>query len=169
MGAAWAALSGPAEAQDWRALYLRGYEAAPEWAPPASAPVELGVDRVPIVIAGGRARVRVSFGGGRALATMVIDTGASVMSVSATLAKAMLDRGLAVRAGEIEIAQADGTIGMKDRIIIKSVKVGDRSIGAVEAIINPDGVEMLLPFGVLAGGGRFTIDVRAGLLIFGGG
>jgi hypothetical protein len=177
-GAALAALGCSAQAQDanWRELYQRGYNAAPEasLAPddgsyfPAAPHVILAPTIVPISIDRGRARVEVKFPD-YVHQRMVIDTGASVMSVSKALAHGLLGRGLASSAGQVEIAQADGTVGTKDRIIIHWLMIGDRSMSNIEAIINPDDVEMLLPFGVLAQAGRFTIDVSARLLIFGGG
>lgn len=171
-GAALAAFS-CAQAQDWREIYERGYRAAPEAAleaPPAQVdgPAFLAPNVVPIVIEGGRAHVGVTFGDDPACWMMVIDTGASIMGVSKSLAATLVGRGLASAQGTMTIALADGTPIVREGILIHRLNIGNRVLRGVEAIVNPNGVEMLLPFGVLSSAGRFTIDVRAHLLIFGG-
>ena len=162
-------------AQDWRELYQRGYGAAPEASLDFGAPEEqpphviMAPTILPISIIDGRAGVQVDFGGGRVSATMIIDTGASIMSVSESLAFKLAARHDATFAPDIKIAMADGRAEMKARIVIHLFSLGGLVFRETEAIVNPDGIQMLLPFDVLAKAGRFTIDVGAKLLIFGGG
>lgn len=154
---------------------------APRWAPPPQAslapppppqpvtvPSSGSGDVVPIAVDHGRARVAVSFAEYPLPQTMVIDTGASIMSVTNELAAALIDRGMAYRMDEqTNICLADGACQMRDQIMIRKISIGGRTVFDVPAIMVPDNVEMLLPFGVLNQAGKFTIDTERGLLIFG--
>jgi hypothetical protein len=142
--------------------------APPPPAQPVVAPPSSGGDIVPIAIDHGRARVAVNFANYPLPQTMVIDTGASIMSVTNELAAAMMDRGIAYRMDQqTNICLADGACQMRDQIMIHKLSIGGRTVMEVPAIMVPDDVEMLLPFGVLNQAGKFTIDSAKGLLIFG--
>jgi predicted aspartyl protease len=157
-GAAWAVFILPVAAWDTDCL-----------APPAPEAPMAGLDEaIPLDITD-RAHVGVGFGGALSQIPMVIDTGASIMSVSASLAGLLLRNGLAVENGRMLIRQADGMATSKERISVNALTVGGLVVRNVPAIINPDNVEMLLPFSFLANAGSFTIDVKHGFMVLGGG
>jgi hypothetical protein len=129
--------------------------------------VPAGGEAVPITIEGERAHIAVMFGDYPAAQPMVIDTGASIMSISAGLAAILVGRGDAVAGGWAQISLADGSSVLRQRVVIGKLMIGAHRVSGVEAIIHPDAADMLLPFGVLSRIGRFTIDARRGVLIFG--
>jgi gag-polyprotein putative aspartyl protease len=135
---------------------------------PIAAPPSNGGDIVPIVVDHGRARVAVNFADYPLPQTMVIDTGASIMSVTNELAAALIERDMAYRMDQqTNICLADGACRERDQIMIRKLSIGGRTVMDVPAIMVQDNVEMLLPFGVLNQVGKFTIDSAKGLLIFG--
>ncbi len=132
---------------------------------PVAAPPSGGGDIVPIVVDHGRARVAVNFANYPLPQTMVIDTGASIMSVTNELAAALIDRGMAYRMDQqTSICLADGACQARDQIMVRKLSIGGRTVIDVPAIMVQDNVEMLLPFGVLNQAGKFTIDSAKGLL-----
>jgi Aspartyl protease len=140
---------------------------------PAGAPVQLAPsaistgNSVPILVTANRALVAVTLGDFPLPQTMVIDTGASVMSIPRWLAVELAKRGEATFEGQINLCIADGSCTARDRVFISKVTVGSRVVENVEAGIAPDGADMLLPFSVITHAGRATIDTEKGLLIFG--
>jgi hypothetical protein len=141
--------------------------APPDPSPPVSAPLGSSANSVPIVVINDRARVAVSLGDYPLPQTMIVDTGASVMNLPRDLAAELIKRGVATADGTANICVADGTCNPRVRIWIDKVTVGPRVVEHVEAVVAPDGAEMLLPFSVITHGGRATIDTEKGLLIFG--
>ena len=151
----------------------------PRWSPPpqaslapppqpVAAPPPGGGDIVPIVVDHGRARVAVNFANYPLPQTMVIDTGASIMSVTNELAAALIERDMAYRMDQqTNICLADGACQERDQIMVRKLSIGGRTVMDVPAIMVEDNAEMLLPFGVLNQAGKFTIDSAKGLLIFG--
>lgn len=162
-GAALAALCSPAAGGDC----FGGFPIEGALTPVPGPPLELGApDSVPLEIEGDRARVKVKFGDYSI--PMVIDTGATVMSVNDTISKSLIRRRLARDDGLANIAMADGSLRAMRRLLLFHFSVGRKDFYGVKAVVEPDEAEMLLPFGVIAVTGRFTIDIPAGLLTFGG-
>jgi hypothetical protein len=141
--------------------------APPDPHPVLAPPVNAATDSVPIVVINERARVAVTLGDYPLPQTMVVDTGAAVMNIPRDLAAELIKRGVATADGELNVCVADGTCAPRVRIWIDKVTVGPRTVEHVQAIVAPDGSELLLPFSVITHGGRATIDTQKGLLIFG--
>jgi clan AA aspartic protease (TIGR02281 family) len=100
--------------------------------------------------------------------TMILDTGASRVSVNSSTAEALVYRGEARWGTPTMIRLADGSAHQNRTIIIGIVAVGSYSRMDVEAYVNDDdnGSEL---FGVafLNTAGRYTIDAQSGRLVLG--
>jgi clan AA aspartic protease (TIGR02281 family) len=148
-------------------------EAPPQIAPPpadvAAAPVPLPTsgDSVPIYVDRGGRAVRVDVQLGSMTQRMLIDTGATQLSVPKSVASDLLQRGEATldEAGQVTIA--DGSSRAQTFIRVATVRVGGHILHDIDAGVMPDGAEPLLGFPVLNQAGKFTIDTTAGQLIFG--
>ena len=81
----------------------------------------------------------------------MVDTGCAFpMSMPKVLANALLDRGLATRAGSTTTILADGKSSEVEVIMIKSVTVDSRGLQDVEAAVSPnDEAPILLGLGAL--------------------
>jgi hypothetical protein len=139
--------------------------------PPVSAPVPVatssGGNSVPILIANGGAQVAVTLGDYPIPQAMIIDTGASIMSIPRSLAAELFSRGIATADGTTNMCIADGSCSARIRFWISRVTIGSHVIEHVEGAVAPDGASMLLPFSVITSAGRATIDTQKALLIFG--
>jgi hypothetical protein len=160
----------------WAAVARVSFPATPQTATlsPPQTPVQLAPpaplssgDSVPILVTANRALVAVTLGDFPLPQTMVIDTGATVMSIPRWLAVELAKRGEPTFEGQINLCVADASCAERDRVFISKVTVGSRVVERVEAAIAPDGADMLLPFSVITHAGRATIDIEKGLLIFG--
>ena len=78
----------------------------------------------------------------------------------------MVAKGEATENGSTNIFVANGTTSTQRAIIIKSLTIGSHTLRDIEASVADDGM-MLLPFQVLNQVGRFTIDTKNNLLVFG--
>jgi aspartyl protease family protein len=99
----------------------------------------------------------------------VFDTGASSICISSAVANVMLEQRTLSRADFREAVffhDATGRVSEGQKIILRSVRIGDRSLKDVEAIII-DGAEapLLLGRSALDQFGRITIDTRKGEVI----
>ena len=120
---------------------------------------------VPIFTDGTRAHVSAMIGS--ISATMLIDTGASVASVNASVAQALLASGEAIEAGQGEVGLAGGHTETEDCIIIRQIALGTHVATNVRAVINPNDDDMLLSLPALNQMGKFTIDTANSQLVFG--
>ena len=100
-------------------------------------------------------------------AHMLIDTGATDVTVSESLAQALLSRGEADEGPSAQVQLADGSTTTTRNISVHTFKIGDNVLRDVSAGVTPDGTDMLLGFPVLNQIGRFTIDTINKRLIFG--
>ena len=124
-------------------------------------------DSVPILVANGGAQVAVTLGDYPLPQAMIIDTGASIMSIPRSLAAQLFSRGIATADGTANMCIADGSCTERVRFFLNKVAIGSHVIEHVEGVVAPDGAMMLLPFSVITSAGRATIDTKKGLLIFG--
>jgi hypothetical protein len=120
---------------------------------------------VPIFTDGRRAHVSAMIGS--ISATMLIDTGASVASVNAWVAQALLASGEAEALGPAEMRLAGGQTVTEDCIIIHQIALGTHVATNVRACINANDDDMLLSLPALNQMGKFTIDTANSQLVFG--
>jgi predicted aspartyl protease len=119
---------------------------------------------VPIFTDGRRAHVSAMIGSISAI--MLIDTGASVASVNASVAQALVASGEAIEAGQGEVELAVGLTETVD-CIIRQIALGTHVATNVRAVINPNDDDMLLSLPALNQMGKFTIDTANSQLVFG--
>ncbi|RBP14359.1 clan AA aspartic protease (TIGR02281 family) [Roseiarcus fermentans] len=131
---------------------------APARPAPTTTPIYLDRD-------GRTARVDVQLGS--ITKRMVIDTGATGLSIPAWIAERLLWRREAVEAQSAVMTLANGREELRQGVKLWSVTVGGRTLLDVYATVAPHEAEPLLGFPVLNQAGRFTIDTVAGLLIMG--
>ena len=98
---------------------------------------------------------------------MLLDTGASELSVTQSVAYTLVSNGEAIWGPSVEVTLADGSSHMERVILIGRVMLGGLTITRVPASVASEGGMMLLGMGVLRRFGRFTIDVANSQLILG--
>jgi clan AA aspartic protease (TIGR02281 family) len=150
-------------------------QVAPAYAPPPvasapapAAPTPTGEDSVGIVNLGNKVLVQVALG--TLPAALLIDTGATNMSIDSRLADKMLANGEAEESGDVTVQVADGRNVRERVIVIHRVTIGQHVLTDVKASVLPDSMddaEGLLPYSILNQVGKFTIDSRNNKLIFG--
>ena len=111
--------------------------------------------------------VRVDVQLGSITRRMVIDTGATGLSLPKSVADRLLMRREAVESGGAILTLANGREERRQGIKVWSVSLGGHTLLDVYATVAPHAAEPLLGFPVLNQVGRFTIDTIAGLLILG--
>jgi clan AA aspartic protease (TIGR02281 family) len=117
--------------------------------PQVRAAPSTGGDHVPFVHAQGGMHVSESLSGHPVI--MVIDTGATAMTVPETLASQLVSNGQATYTGEVvEVTLADSSTRPEREIIINTLPVGSRTIRNVHGHVAPGGSDMLLGITVLA-------------------
>jgi predicted aspartyl protease len=129
------------------------------------APTSSAIDKVPITFSKGGAYVAVSIG--TMPATMLVDTGATGMTVSETIANWLVANGQATNGSTDHTTLAGGVQKDIRGIDIGSVSVGGHVVRNVHAGVVPDGADMLLGLRVLAEvSPKFTINVATSTLDF---
>jgi clan AA aspartic protease (TIGR02281 family) len=157
----WAVLATPVASDPTCSAAAASYPPLP---PPRPAPVHA----VPIIIVlSQEAYVDVLLGDKKF--RMLIDTGATCIYITPSVANALLAAGAATESlFKHPTRFADGSLAPRRRLVIKKVTVGDRVLSDVEAIVSAtDQALMLVGFPVLNQMGRFTIDTQTKQLIFG--
>jgi gag-polyprotein putative aspartyl protease len=96
-----------------------------------------------------------------------VDTGAYGMTMTQSLADAMVNNGDAARGGDSEVGGFDGAKQTVHHIVIKTLTFGGRDIADVDAVVVPDSGNPLLGMDILRRFGKFTIDTAASQLILG--
>jgi clan AA aspartic protease (TIGR02281 family) len=145
--------------------------APPAMAPPpvvssAPAPITSAVDAVPITVQRGAIHVDVTLGGRPA--TMLLDTGANVSSISASLAADLLAAGQAKDAGSsMPVTLADGSTTQERVVIVKTLIIGAHTRWNVRMLVSPDSADMLLGLPILNAIGKFTVDAANSQLLLG--
>ena len=97
---------------------------------------------------------------------MLIDTGATDVTVTKSVANDLLRRGDAVLGDPGEFRDFEGWKHIEDCIQILTLNIGGHTLHNIFAGVVPDEGEMLLGFPVLNQVGRFTIDTKNRQLIF---
>lgn len=122
-------------------------------------------DAVPLTMVEGAMHVNVNISG-RAV-DMMLDTGANVSTVTASLADAMISNDQATEGPGMNVAMADGSTRHERSISVKTLTFGGHTRHNVIMGVAPDGAMMLLGLPVLNAIGKFTIDAPNNALIFG--
>jgi clan AA aspartic protease (TIGR02281 family) len=125
-----------------------------------------GGDNVPIYLNDGGRSVWVDVQLGSLTQRMLIDTGATSISIQKSVANDLLRRGEASLEDPGQFTIADGSTHVENIIRIDTVRVGNRVLHDVIAGVTPEGASPLLGFPVLNQAGRFTIDTKNRQLIF---
>jgi aspartyl protease family protein len=123
-------------------------------------------NNVPIYLDNGGRSVWVDVQLGSLTQRMLIDTGATNISIQKSVANNLLRRGEASLEDPGQFTIADGSTHVESLIRIDTVRVGNRVLHDVIAGVMPEGAEPLLGFPVLNQAGRFTIDTKNRQLIF---
>jgi clan AA aspartic protease (TIGR02281 family) len=96
-----------------------------------------------------------------------VDTGAYGMTMTQSLADAMVNNGDATRGEDSQVKGYDGVAQNVHHIIIKTLTFGGRDIANVDAVVVPDSGNPLLGMDILRQFGKFTIDTATSQLILG--
>lgn len=99
--------------------------------------------------------------------TMLIDTGATIVSLPQNIADQLVSIGDATLVDKGQFTIADGTTHIKNIIDIGKFTIGGRTLYHVRASVAPDGAEPLLGTNVLNIFGKFSIDAANNQLILG--
>jgi predicted aspartyl protease len=90
---------------------------------------------------------------------MLVDTGASISTVTLPIARVLIARRQAVvLPGFMQIGMADGSVTVRQTIGVRTVTVGPYVIHNVQMVVTDDGADLLLGLPVLKTIGSFTID-----------
>lgn len=135
-------------------------------APPA--PNATAADSVPIYSDSGGRGVRVDVKVGSVFVRMTLDTGATLTSVSETLADRLISDGEADELDPGNFTLADGSEHSARTINIHSLSIGSHTLYSVRASVETGDAPMLLGISVLNRIGKFSIDPTANRLTFGG-
>jgi clan AA aspartic protease (TIGR02281 family) len=131
---------------------------------PTYAPAPAGM-RLPIMFGNSGAYVAVSIG--TIAANMLVDTGATGMTVSASIADQLIASGQATERPSETVTLAGGIKQAFRQVNISSVTVGGHVVNNVHAGVTPDGSDMLLGLSVLAQvAPKFAINIAANTLDF---
>jgi clan AA aspartic protease (TIGR02281 family) len=98
---------------------------------------------------------------------MALDTGASHIVISSSVAEQLVKTGEANWGADTKSQLADGTIVTVKTVMINMVRLGNHIIHYVPAMVTPKG-DMLLGLSVLREIGKFSIDMKNGVLEFNG-
>jgi clan AA aspartic protease (TIGR02281 family) len=137
---------------------------APEPQPQVTQPS--GGDHVPIYLNDGGRSVWVDVQLGSLTQRMLIDTGATSISIPKSIANDLLRRGEASLEDPGQVTIANGSTYAESLIRIDTVRVGNRVLHDMIAGVSPEQAAPLLGFPVLNQAGRFTIDTKNRQLIF---
>jgi clan AA aspartic protease (TIGR02281 family) len=98
---------------------------------------------------------------------MLVDTGATNMTVTQSIAYQLLASGQATRAADSTMTMADGSARQQQAIIINTMTIGGHVLHTVWATVSPNGADMLLGFSILNRvSGKFAINVANSTLDF---
>lgn len=118
---------------------------------------ENGVYKVPVTVNG----VPMKF---------ILDTGASLISISATEADFMFKQGAITESdiiGQSKFQDANGDISPGDVIRLKSVQIGDRVLENVNAnVVRSTKAPLLLGQSALSQFGKISVDYRRNIVTF---
>jgi hypothetical protein len=127
-----------------------------------------GAREIPFTRDGSMYRVPVTLDG-RLVRPFIVDTGAGETQVSSEVVRALFPRGSAppVYLSDGTYRLADGRMVRNRRVLIPSLRVGDRELRNVTASIGGPDAALLLGQNVLSRLGIWSIDDRRGVLVVG--
>jgi clan AA aspartic protease (TIGR02281 family) len=99
--------------------------------------------------------------------TMVLDTGATMVSLPQNIADQLVNIGEATVVGTLPFTIANGTTSTQNVIDVGKLTIGGKTIYHVQAGVGGEGSSILFGTNVLNRFGKFTIDVRNHQLILG--
>ncbi|WP_460965533.1 retropepsin-like aspartic protease family protein [Spirosoma litoris] len=118
---------------------------------------EKGVYKVPVIINGHPMK-------------FILDTGASLISISSTEAEFMMKQGTITEAdivGQSRFEDANGDLSPGDIIRLKSVQIGDRVLENVNAnVVRSNKAPLLLGQSALSKFGKISVDYRRNVVTF---
>jgi Aspartyl protease len=120
---------------------------------------------IPFTVVNGGMHVHVTMPG--YWADMLVDTGANVSSIGASLSNALLAAGNAVELEGTTVTLAGGSVERRRVISVTSLTIGNHTLNNVPMLVQPDGSEQLLSLSVLDALGKCTIDSANKQLTFG--
>jgi predicted aspartyl protease len=121
-------------------------------------------DTVPFVTLHDGIHITVTIGGYPT--DMLLDTGASIVQISESLAEALIARHQAYPVAPGQVTIANGETITQQKILVSRLTIGRHSLTNVTLSVSPTGSNLLsLP--VLKSIGKFTIDSARGQLTFG--
>src|SRR5208337_3277999 len=129
--------------------------------PPAKPPIS--ADSIPIYLDRDGRSVHIDVGLGSVTKRMLIDTGATGVSIPESVADRLLLQREAVEAESAVVTLANGSKDRQRGVRILLISIGGHVLHDVYANVAPDSSEPLLGFPVLNQVGRFTIDTYAGV------
>jgi clan AA aspartic protease (TIGR02281 family) len=147
------------------------FSGAPLFTPPplpvghtvAMDPSPIVTNHVPITINDQRARVSVSVGA--VAITMLIDTGATSMVLTQSVADRLVSSGQATEGPPTVVTYADGRTANGRSIDVATVAIGGHVLHHVHAGVENDGAEPLLGFDALSHiTGKFAINTTTSTL-----
>jgi clan AA aspartic protease (TIGR02281 family) len=144
---------------------LTRFEHAPK-GQQASTPSTANADSVPLQSDGQSLNLEVGLGA--RTYTYMLDTGASDMTVTRSIADHLVLEGHAIRGESIPVVLADGSRHTEPTIVIDRVTVGTHTVENVVASVSSDNGMMLLGLSVLNRIGPFTVDAPHLTLTFNG-
>jgi predicted aspartyl protease len=100
-------------------------------------------------------------------ATMLLDTGATIVSVPQDIADQLISIGEAVVITQANFTIADGTTSTQNVIDIGKFTVGGKTLYHIKASVGPNGAMMLLGTNVLNRFGKYSVDAANNQLILG--
>ena len=120
---------------------------------------------IPFTLVDGGMHVHVTMPG--YWADMLVDTGANVSSIGASLSNALLAAGNAVELEGTTVTLAGGSTERRRVISVTSLTIGNHTLSNVPMLVQPDGSTQLLSLSVLNALGKCTIDSANKQLTFG--
>jgi hypothetical protein len=130
-----------------------------------TAPIARVKDSVPIYpFAGGNAAKIDVLIGGQPL-RMLLDTGATTCLITDAIAARLVGDGYAVWQANSRFRMADGTVQNMPMVLIRELRIGSHVVRNVAAGVSSSNA-VLLAFPVVNNIAPFTIDTRAGELVF---
>lgn len=134
----------------------------PEVVNPRTEKQWTGISEIKMVQDGGIYKIPIEVNDAKMV--FIFDTGASSICISETEARFLVKQGTLNQndvIGETSFSDANGNISFGMVVILKSVKIGDRTLHNVEALIVPnDKAPLLLGQTALAQFGKISIDYK---------
>jgi hypothetical protein len=137
----------------------------PTQQPPAPGTASLPVkDSVPLILSSDGRQMKIDVILGGMPLRMIVDTGATSSTITASFASMLLRNGNAVELGEVTARYANGSTGRERVLRVKEMRIGSHVLRDVLVSVS-EGMT-LLGFDAMNAIGPFTIDARAGEIIW---